>query len=292
LATEVTLQPISRFDFDAAILFSDILVTPHVLGQSVEFKEGIGPTLSPLDLGRYQKHLSLEGFEKRARPVYETVRQIRTKLPSSKPLIGFAGAPWTLALYMLEGQGSRDFAQAKEAAFRNEEAFTNLLGFLAQAASQHLLEQVKAGAQVIQLFDTWAGLCPATHFLPWVVAPTQQIVSILKKEVPEVPILGFPKGVGRSLLAYERETDLDGLSLDASTPLPWAAENLSKSLVLQGNLDPVLLVAGGEPLQRAIHQIHKDMQGRPYIFNLGHGILPQTPLENVAMCVKTVRALS
>lgn len=291
LAAEVTLQPLKRFPLDAAIIFSDILVIPHALGQNVSFEEGTGPKLTSISLHSFEEHLTLKNFLKNADPVYKTIHLTKSKLASSKSLIGFAGAPWTLALYMIEGEGSRDFAKAKEQAFENEKAFTALLDYLSEVISLHLIEQVKAGVQAVQLFDTWAGLCPATHFEGWITSPTRKIVSNLLKAFPNLPFIGFPKGIGANLGEYVSQTKVSGLSLDATTPLLWATKNLPAPLVLQGNLDPILLVAGGESLKRAIFSIHEEMQGRSYIFNLGHGILPQTPPSHVEECIHIVKGL-
>lgn len=291
LATQVTLQPIERFDLDAAILFSDILVIPDGLGQLVSFETGKGPQLSDLTLASFEDKLSLEGFLRKMSPVYEALDLIRSQLSPTKALIGFSGAPWTLALYMLEGEGNRDFAKAKQEAFQNEKLFSSFLDFLVQAISLHLIEQVKAGATALQVFDSWAGLCPASRFHQWILEPTQKIVSTVKDVFPDIPLIGFPKGVGVNLLDYSTHCGFSGLSLDSSTSLPWVVQNLPFDLILQGNLDPLLLVAGGEPLKRTIDSIHEQMQGRPYIFNLGHGIVPQTPIQNVEDCVRWVRAL-
>jgi uroporphyrinogen decarboxylase len=288
LAAKVTLQPVTRFNLDAAILFSDILTIPGALGQQVSFEEGKGPHLSSLSLLSFEDKLSFQNFFKTLQPVYETIQLVKSQF---SPLIGFTASPWTLALYMLEGEGSRDFAKAKQHAFENEEKFSEFLMFLVQAISLHLIEQVKAGADVIQLFDTWAVHCPATHFQKWIVEPTKAIVSTLHKEFPSLPIIGFPKGIGSSLIPYAQETGVKGLSLDSTTPLDWAVKSLPSNMILQGNLDPLLLVAGGDPLKKAIESIHQQMAGRPYIFNLGHGVLPQTPLEHIYACVQWVRAL-
>ena len=291
LAAEVTLQPLNRYDVDAAIMFSDILVIPDALGQKVTFEDSKGPLLSPLSLSSFQNQLTLDKFIEKMAPIYDAICLTKSRLSSSKALIGFAGAPWTLALYMLEGKGSRDFANAKEEAFRDEDKFSIFLDFLSKAVSLHLIEQVKAGVQAVQLFDTWAGYCPATHFQKWVLNPTKKIVMEVRKIFPDLPMIGFPKGVGAQLLSYGPQSGFSALSFDASTPLPWACENLPLSLILQGNLDPLLLVAGGNSLKSAIESIHQEIKKRPYIFNLGHGILPQTPLKNVEDCVKWVRAL-
>lgn len=291
LATQVTLQPIDRFDLDAAILFSDILVIPNGLGQAVSFESGQGPQLDRLPLSSFETTLSLEGFLRKMSPVYEAIDLIRSQLPSTKALLGFAGAPWTLALYMLEGEGSRDFAKAKREAFENENQFSLFLDYVSQAIALHLIEQVKAGVSALQLFDSWAGHCPATHFQRWIIDSTQKIVSAVKEACPHIPLIGFPKGIGVNLLDYGSQCGFSGLSLDSSTPLSWAVKNLPQNLVLQGNLDPLLLVAGGESLRKTIGSLRQQMQGRPYIFNLGHGIVPQTPPQHVEECVKWVRAL-
>ena len=288
LATQVTLQPVDRFNLDAAILFSDILVIPDALGQHLSFVEGKGPLLPPIPLSSFEETLSFKDFSKKLAPVYEAIRAIKATRPSL-PLIGFAGAPWTLSLYMLEGQGSRDFATAKTQAFQSEEKFSDFINVLIEAVSKHLIEQVRAGVNAIQLFDTWAGLCPATHFRQWVLEPHQAIIKALRAEFPHLPIIGFPKGIGGNLLEYGRESGVSALSLDASTPLPWATKELPRSLILQGNLDPLLLVAGGISLHKAIQTIRHQMGERPYIFNLGHGILPQTSLKNIEDCIGWVR---
>ncbi len=287
---EVTLQPLHRFDFDAAIIFSDILVIPDALGQKVSFQEGKGPVLSSLSLCSFQKELSLDRFLTRLAPVYEAIQGTRETLSLSKALIGFSGTPWTLALYMLEGEGSRDFAKAKKQAFEQEDCFLHLLSFLTQAVSTHLIEQIKAGVDVIQLFDTWAGLCPASHFDKWILKPTQQIIRCVKDYAPHLPILGFPKGVGPHVVTYGQLSGVSGVSLDSSIPLSWASQTLPTQLILQGNLDPLALVAGGDSLKRECEVIHAQMGDRPYIFNLGHGILPQTPIPHVEECIKWVRS--
>lgn len=290
-AAEVTLQPLKRFDFDGVILFSDILTIPYGLGQKIFFDADHGPQLSELSLSTFQEKLSFDHIEKTMAPVYETLHLVQQQLPSSKALFGFSGAPWTLALYMLEGKGTRDFSKAKQEAFQEEKHFSLFLEFLSQAISSHLIEQIKAGATVLQLFDTWAGLCPATHFQQWIIEPTQAILASVKKAFPHVPLIGFPKGIGTNLVDYAVQCGFSGLSLDSSTPLPWAVKNCPQDLILQGNLDPLILSAGRDTLKRAIYQIHHEMEGRPYIFNLGHGIVPQTPLKNVEDCVKWVRHL-
>ncbi len=291
VAAEVTLQPLQRFQLDAAILFSDILVIPDALGQKVVFEESKGPLLSDLSLSSFQEELSLDRFLEKLAPVYETIRLTKSQLSVTKAFIGFAGAPWTLALYMLEGKGSRDFSEAKRRAFQHEEKFSLFLDFLSDVIARHLIGQVRAGVDVLQLFDTWAGLCPATHFQTWVLKPTQKIVAALKGAFPSVPIISFPKGIGAHLLDYGAQTGVSALSLDVNTSLSWARQNLPPDFILQGNLDPSVLVAGGRPLKKAVEFIHQEMGGRPYIFNLGHGILPQTPFHHVSECIKWIQAL-
>lgn len=291
LAAQVTLQPVNRFDLDAAILFSDILVIPHGLGQLVSFEAGKGPQLDPLTLSSFKEKLSFDGFLRKMFPVYEAIGLIRSQLSPTKALIGFSGAPWTLALYMLEGEGNRDFAKAKEEAFRHEVLFSSFLDFLSQAISLHLIEQVRAGATTLQIFDSWAGHCPGSHFQKWILEPTQKIVSAVRDVFPDIPLIGFPKGVGANLLDYGAHCGFSALSLDSSISLPWAVKNLPPDLILQGNLDPLLLNAGGDVLKRTIDSIHEQMKERPYIFNLGHGIVPQTPIQNVEECVRWVREL-
>jgi len=266
-------------------------VIPDALGQRVTFKESKGPLLSSLTLSSFQGALSLDRFLSKLSSVYEAIHLTKTRLHSTKTFLGFAGAPWTLALYMLEGEGTRDFAKAKKQAFDQEEIFSSFLEFLTQAISLHLIEQVKAGVQAIQLFDTWAGLCPASHFEKWILQPTQKVIKAVKDVFPTLPIIGFPKGVGVQLIPYAEKTGVTGLSLDTSIPLSWATQELPQHVVLQGNLDPLVLVSGGAPLKREIESIHEKMKERPYIFNLGHGILPQTSLKNVEDCVKWVREL-
>ncbi|EKE10101.1 MAG: hypothetical protein ACD_16C00079G0006 [uncultured bacterium] len=289
LATTITLQPLKRFSLDAAILFSDILVVPDALGQKVFFEENKGPRLEPLSLAFFKKQLSADAFLEKIAPVYETIILTKAQLPPSKALLGFAGAPWTLALYMMGGGASRDFSKAKEEAFKNEERFSELLTYLADFVSLHLIEQVKAGVDAIQLFDTWAGLCPATHFERWVLSPTEHIVSKVRDIFPDLPIIGFPKGIGPHLKDYALQTNISALSLDASIPISWAKKELPSSLVLQGNLDPVLLVAGGQSLKDGISFLKKEMEGRSYIFNLGHGILPETLPSHVEDCIRMVK---
>ncbi len=287
----VTLQPLERFDLDVAIIFSDILVIPDCLGQKVIFVESEGPRLAPLSLTSYSHHLSKTQFLEKAQQVYEALSLVKSKLSPTKTLMGFAGAPWTLALYMLEGRGSCDFSKAKEEAFLNEAAFSKFLHFLVDMIVLHVECQIQSGAGAIQLFDSWAGLCPSTHFQRWVIEPTRMIVERVQEKHPDVPIIGFPRGGGTLLADFVKQTKVSGLSLDSHVSRVWVYQNIQQPIVFQGNLDPLLLVAGGDPLREAIHTIHTEMRDRPYIFNLGHGILPQTPPAHVESCVQWVKEL-
>ena len=289
LAVEVTLQPIRRFGFDAAILFSDILVIPDGLGQAVSFREGDGPRLDPvrtasdlsrLDPGRVLQHLA---------PVYETVADIRSALPDDVALIGFAGAPWTVATYMVEGGSSRDFLEAKGWLYRDPGSFQALMDMLVEATAAHLIAQIEAGAEVVQLFDTWASALAEDQFRAFVIEPTREIVSRVKAAHAHVPIIGFPRGAGPLYRDYLVETEVTAVSLDTGVPLGWAAVHLQSTGPVQGNLDPVVLATGGAPMRRAVERIRRGLGHGPHVFNLGHGILPVTPPEHVAALVDLVR---
>jgi uroporphyrinogen decarboxylase len=290
LAAEVTLQPIRRYGFDAAILFSDILVVPDALGQKVAFVEGEGPRLDPVrsavDLGR----LSRDATRPKFALVSETVARLRQDLPRETALIGFCGAPWTVASYMVEGQGSPDQRAARLWAYRDPVGFGRLIDLLVEASIEYLSGQVQAGADVLQIFDTWAGALPPVEFEAWVVAPTRRIVSEVRARHPKVPIIGFPRGAGGKIERYIVETGVQGVGCDTGME----AEHmriLAKSMgaVVQGNLDPLALVAGGEALERQTVGLLKELAGVPYIFNLGHGIVPETPPEHVERLVALVR---
>jgi len=290
LAAEVTLQPIRRYGFDAAILFSDILVVPDALGQKLGFHEGEGPRLDPVrslaDLARLDSTGTGEKFGK----VFETVARLRQDLPAETALIGFCGAPWTVATYMVQGEGSSDQAEARLWAYRDPEGFAALIDMLVETSIDYLDGQVKAGADCLQIFDTWAGTLPDTEFDTWVVEPTKAIVTALKERHPSIPIIGFPRGAGSSSLWYVTETGVDGIGCDTAMPPYMMGEAFDdEDVVVQGNLDPLLLVVGGEALDRRVDEILELMSGRRFIFNLGHGIVPQTPPENVARLVKRVR---
>jgi uroporphyrinogen decarboxylase len=290
LAIEATLQPIRRFGLDAAILFSDILTVPWALGQKVAFVEGEGPKLEPLrtqaDLGRLRHEDVLGSLQ----PVYETVSGVAKLLPKSTALIGFAGAPWTVAAYMVEGGGSRDFAQAKGWAMADPDGFGRLISGLIDATVAHLGAQIAAGAEAVQLFDSWAGVLGEAEFRRWVIQPTASIVQGLRKAHPKIPIIGFPRGAGGMLGPYARETGVAVIGLDTQAPLGWAMSQVPASMPLQGNLDPVALVAGGPVLRDRARAILDAIGGRPFVFNLGHGVPMTTPPEHVAELVRLVRA--
>jgi len=289
LATEVTLQPIRRFGFDAAILFSDILVVADGLGQKVGFEEGRGPVLEALRDGGDLVKLGLNGFHGRLIPVYETVAKIKEALPKETALIGFAGAPWTVASYMIEGGSSRDYAKAKHWIYQRPKEFAALMELLVEATGQYLIRQVEAGAEVIQLFDSWAGALSHPEMTRWCLEPAKAIVARVRMAHPKVPFILFPRGIGAGYLDFARAQIGDGLSLDPSVPLEWAWTQLQGEVALQGNLDPQLLVAGGPMLRAATERILTTLGSGPFIFNLGHGIVPETPPEHVAELVKLVR---
>ncbi|HET6157619.1 MAG TPA: uroporphyrinogen decarboxylase [Dongiaceae bacterium] len=289
LATEVTLQPIRRFGFDAAILFSDILVVADALGQKVSFEEGRGPVLEPLQDGKDLAKLTLDRFHERLAPVYETIGRIKAALPAETALIGFAGAPWTVASYMIEGGSSRDFATAKGWMYERITDFAALIALLVEATSQHLIKQVEAGAEVLQLFDSWAGALSHPDMRHFSLAPLRQIAANVHAVHPEVPIILFPRGIGAGYLDFAVEGFAQGLSLDSSVPLEWARDQLQPHGCLQGNLDPRLLVAGGRSMSAGVARIVNRLAKGPFIFNLGHGIVPETPPEHVAELVKLVR---
>jgi len=289
LAGEVTLQPIRRFDLDAAILFSDILVIPFALGQDVRFEDGTGPILGAMKPVAALDHDEALWGERLA-PVYEAVSRIRARLSPDKALIGFAGAPWTLAAYMIEGHGTKDQAAARLHAYRNAKEFVALLDLLAHAVARHLIAQIEAGADVVQIFDSWAGGLPETAFADWVVAPTKKAVAEVRAVYPKARILGFPRqATQEGLVLYARETGVDGVSIDTGTSMSWASRTLSPNTIIQGNLDPMALVAGGDVLDRALDEILDATRNVPFIFNLGHGVVPQTPPAHVAQMVTRIR---
>jgi uroporphyrinogen decarboxylase len=287
-ATEITLQPLERFHkIDAAILFSDILIVPFAIGQNLSFVAGEGPRLTPPLI-----HAALDQltpFLGRLDPIYETVRKVKAQLDSSKTLIGFAGSPWTVATYMVAGQGSRDQTEARRLAYADPGAFAEIIGRIEQVTLDYLSAQIQAGAEAVQLFDSWAGSLSPAQFERWVIAPTARLVSGIKARHPEVPVIGFPKGAGGKLRAYARETRITALGLDETVDPIWAAKELPKSLPLQGNLDPFALLAGGEALCRPVEAILDAFADRPHIFNLGHGIMQETPIAHVEELLELVK---
>jgi uroporphyrinogen decarboxylase len=286
-AAEITLQPVRRFGFDGAILFSDILIVPHALGQDLRFEEGEGPRLSPplVDAAL----AALERAPARLEPIYRTVEKVKACLPAETTLLGFAGSPWTVATYMVAGQGSRDQAEARLFAYADPEAFAAIVDAISEMTIDYLSGQIAAGADAVQLFDSWSGSLSPDQFERWVIAPTARIVGALKARHPHAPIIGFPKGAGAKLPAYARETGVDALGLDETIDPAWAARELPDTLPLQGNLDPLALLAGGAALEKAVGRILSSLQGRPHIFNLGHGIIKETPIAHVEHLLALVR---
>jgi uroporphyrinogen decarboxylase len=292
LAVEVTLQPIRRFGFDAAILFSDILVVPHALGQKVWFEEGRGPRLKALEGEADLERLSGQGLHEALAPVYETVRRVSRELPGETTLIGFAGAPWTVASYMLEGGSSKDFAKGKRWAYGQPEVMQRLIDLLVEATGDYLIAQIDAGAEAVQIFDSWAGVWPEAQLRRWCLEPVTALVGRMKAARPGVPVIVFPRGAGVLYQAYAETCGADALGLDTTVPLGWAREVLQPKTCLQGNLDPQLLVAGGPGLRQGVDHILQQLAGGPFVFNLGHGIVPETPPEHVAQLVQQIRAWS
>jgi len=290
LAVEVTLQPLRRYGMDAAILFSDILVVPDALGQKVRFVEGQGPVLDPVDSLADLEGLGTARMMDHLAPVFETLRRLGREIPETTALIGFAGAPWTIAVYMVEGHGGTDCGRARTWAYRAPEEFGRLMDLLVEATALYLIEQVRNGAEVVQLFDSWAGVLSGSQFTDWVVRPTVEIVKRLKTACPGVPVIGFPRGAGAAYEAYVAETGVDAVGLDHTVPLAWAREHLQGRCAVQGNLDNQALVAGGAALEREARAVLEAFVGGPFVFNLGHGVLQQTPPEHVARLVEIIRA--
>jgi uroporphyrinogen decarboxylase len=280
-ASNVTIQPIDRFGMDAAILFSDILVIPDAMGAEVHFEPGKGPLLTPVITGNAVESLSVDSVDAHLAPIYETLKLIKNKLPEDKTLIGFAGAPWTIACYMIHGSGSKDFADVREFSFKQEALFSLLIDKITQATITYLRSQIKAGAEVIQLFDSWAGMLTPDAFKQWSIEPAKKIVSALKETHPDIPIIGFPKGVGVQYECYAEETGVNGLSVDMHMPLEWIRDHLQDKVVVQGNLDPILLASDREAMLIQAKKIIRILGNKAFIFNLGHGIVPHTPVENV-----------
>ena len=288
-AVEVTLQPLRRYGMDAAILFSDILVIPDGLGQKVEFRTGEGPVLEPVRNTKDLDRLALGNLGRHLAPVYEAVSILSEAMTAETALIGFAGAPWTVATYMVEGRGGTGFKSALNWAGREGDGFEHLIELLVEATAQHLLAQINAGAEVVQLFDTWAGLLDEPAFQRWVIEPTARIITLVKARHADVPVIGFPRGCGERYIAYVKETGVDGIGLDSDVSLEWARDNLQPLCTVQGNLDNQVLVAGGEALDRETRRILTVLSEGPFVFNLGHGVVPETPPENVAHLATLIR---
>jgi uroporphyrinogen decarboxylase len=288
LAAEVTLQPIERFDLDAAILFSDILVIPHALGRKVSFVEGEGPRLDPIDADGIAA-LEADRSGDRLGAVFETVRNVRGRLAGDKTLIGFCGAPWTVATYMVAGRGTPDQAPARLMAARAPELFARLIDILVAVSADYLIRQLQAGADIVQIFDSWAGVLGEEDFSRWSIAPTAAIVRRVRSVIPDARIIGFPKGAGLMLERYVAETGVDGIGIDWTAPLDFARDRLQPEAAVQGNLDPLLLIAGGKRLDGAVDAILEKLAGGRFIFNLGHGIRPETPVAHVERLIKRVR---
>ncbi len=287
-ACEVTLQPIERFGFDGAILFSDILIVPHALGQDLEFLAGEGPKLSPRLVDAHLRDLSPDCS--RYEPIYETVRLCRQRLPEGVTMLGFAGSPWTVATYMVAGEGSRDQHDARAMAYRDPGALNDIIGVIADQTIAYLRGQIEAGAEAVQLFDSWAGSLAPDEFERWVIEPNARIVEALQDSHPNIPVIGFPKGAGEKLPAYARETGVDAVGVDETLDPEWVARELPAGLPVQGNLDPLLLLAGSDRLEQRVRAILEAFADRPYVFNLGHGIDRRTPVAHVERLISAVRS--
>ena len=289
LAAEVTLQPVRRFGFDAAILFSDILVIPHALGQPVRFTVGEGPQLDAIADRAGLVALKGELDHAVLAPVYETIGMVKSALPANVALLGFCGAPWTVASYMVAGRGTPDQEPARSFAYGDPAGFASLIDKLVEASVSYLVSQLQAGVDAVQIFDTWAGILPADEFTRWCIEPTQRIIAEVRRHVPGARVIGFPRGVGTALLRYIEDVPVDAVGLDWTVDLVFARDQIQWRVPVQGNLDPLALVAGGAALDQAIDRILEVFSQGPFIFNLGHGILPQTPLAHVEQMLTRVR---
>jgi uroporphyrinogen decarboxylase len=291
LAAEVTLQPIHRFGFDAAILFSDILVVPHALGRHVRFEDD-GPRLDPLNEPSAVHRLRREVDDAVLGPVYETVVRVKKELPESVTLLGFCGAPWTVATYMIAGAGTPDQLPARQFAYRHGEAFAELIEVLVEASASYLVKQLAAGADAVQIFDTWAGVLPPDEFRKWCIEPCARIVAAVRNSIPGAKIIGFPRGAGTKLTQYLAAVPVDAVGLDWMIELGFARDRIQRQRPVQGNLDPLVLLTGGAELDRAIDRILEAFAEGPFIFNLGHGVLPETPVAHVERLVARVRGVA
>jgi uroporphyrinogen decarboxylase len=291
LAAEVTLQPIHRFGFDAAILFSDILVVPHALGRHVRFEDD-GPRLDPLNEPSAVHRLRREVDDAVLGPVYEAVARVKNELPESVTLLGFCGAPWTVATYMIAGAGTPDQLPARQFAYRHGEAFAELIEVLVEASANYLVKQLAAGADAVQIFDTWAGVLPPDEFRKWCIEPCARIVAAVRSSIPDAKIIGFPRGAGTKLTQYLAAVPVDAVGLDWMIELGFARDRIQRQRPVQGNLDPLVLLTGGVTLDRAIDRILEAFAEGPFIFNLGHGVLPETPVAHVERLVARVRGVA
>ena len=288
LAAEVTLQPLRRYDLDAAIVFADILLVPHAMGANLEFREGEGPVITPIRTPEDVAKLTPETVQDGVAPVFETLGILAKKLPENVTLIGFSGAPWTVATYMVEGRGGTDFSNILGWAWRAPDEFAVLMDILVETTAAYLITQIDAGAEAVQLFDSWAGALPEPLFRRWCITPNAQITAKVNAARPGVPVIGFPKGAGAGYVDFVRDTGVNAVSLDQSVPAAWAANALDPACTIQGNLDPQALVAGGDVLGSEVRRIMGAFSDRPHIFNLGHGIPKYTPPEHVGQLVDLV----
>ncbi|GGB54588.1 uroporphyrinogen decarboxylase [Blastomonas aquatica] len=286
-AAEITLQPLKRFEMDAAILFSDILIVPYAMGQNLQFLVGEGPHLSPTLVDHALE--SLVPAHERLDAIYETVRLVKADLAPEKAFLGFAGSAWTVATYMVNGEGSKDQHATRAYAYRDPQAFQVLIDAIVDLTITYLIGQIDAGVDAVQIFDSWSGSLSPAQFERWVIAPNARIAAAIHEARPGIPVIGFPKGAGEKLAAYARETGVDALGLDETIDPVWAAANIPAHMPVQGNLDPLALLAGGEQMESAVRHIIRTFEGRPHIFNLGHGILQQTPIEHVHALLTLVK---
>ncbi len=289
LAAEITLQPIRRFGFDAAILFSDILVIPHALGQTVTFEAGEGPRLDPVANEQAIDALPKSVDQSILAPIYQTVKQVKPLLDDKTGFLGFCGAPWTVATYMIAGHGTSDQAPARIFAYEHPQAFARLVDRLVDNSVAYLVKQFEAGVDAVQLFDTWAGVLPPEEFMRWCVEPAARIVTELRRKIPNARVIGFPRGVGHLLGQYVDHVPVNAVSVDWMADRKFIRERVQSRVAVQGNLDPLALLAGGESLDRSIDAILHDFRDGRFIFNLGHGILPATPIAHVEQMLKRVR---
>lgn len=292
LASKVTLQPVSRYGVDAAILFSDILVIPHALGQNVSFVAGSGPVLEPITTLIDINKLNIKNINIKLLNIYKTVSNVKKAINEkykTTTLIGFAGSPWTVATYVIEGGSSKDYMSTKSWSYSSPKEFSLLIDILIEATVEYLIQQIEHGVEVIQLFDSWAGVLSETQFANWVIKPTKIIIDAIRKKHPTIPIIGFPRGAGILYKNFVTETGVDCISIDPSVPINWAAKHLQSECAVQGNLDNLSLLIGNENTDNEVIKILNGLSNGPFIFNLGHGILPTTPIENVERLIKLVK---